>query len=597
MAKQNVRTRAKKQQALAFMQAGDAVSAMPLLEKVCSTDRKDLEALFMLGIANGMLGVHDSAEQAFRQILKFNPRHPDANNNLGLSLDAQNRHEEALPYFRTAVQQAPDNAGFVFNYANALESLGRLTQARDGYLKAIELEPNYPDAYCNLGNVLQEEGDYAQAVDAFEKAISLDREFVNQYPQIYINLGNALMDVGRSDSALAAYQQAVNIQRDNAGAYLALGNAYLQKGDKTQAAEALRQAISLDPTSGSAYRNLVQTRRYGESDADDDVEAMQALYQNTELDAKDKMELAFALGKAYADMKDDVQSFEYYRQGNALKRESLDYTIEHDRQLFAAIKDVFTAEFLQQHTGIGCDDATPIFIIGMPRSGTTLTEQILASHSQVHGAGELNELRLLIARACESRSQAFPRALTALNNNELSGIAAAYLERLHAYAPAAPRITDKMPHNFLYLGLIHLLLPGARIIHCQRNPMDNALSIYKALFARGHGYAYELEELGRYYRLYQELMAHWRSLLPGGFYELRYEDLVSDQETQTRRLLEYCELPWEDACLDFHRTERTVRTASLAQVREPMHSNSVEAWRRFEQQLQPFIQALQAENS
>ncbi|MEJ2452406.1 MAG: sulfotransferase [Gammaproteobacteria bacterium] len=306
------------------------------------------------------------------------------------------------------------------------------------------------------------------------------------------------------------------------------------------------------------------------------------------------MELAFALGKVYADLKLDAQSFEYYRQGNALKRATLDYSIGQDRELFAAIKQTVTSEFLQRHAGTGCDDATPIFIIGMPRSGTTLTEQILASHSQVHGAGELNELKFLIERACESHTQEFPQGLLGLNKTELSAIASTYLERLHAYAPGAPRITDKMPHNFLYLGLIHLLFPKAKIIHCLRNPMDNALSIYRALFARSHAYAYDLEELGQYYHLYQDLMAHWRELMPGGFYELRYEDLVSDQETQTRRLLDYCELPWEDACLEFYQTSRVVRTASLAQVRQPMHRNSVEAWRRFERQLQPFVQALRA---
>ncbi|MEJ2441291.1 MAG: sulfotransferase, partial [Gammaproteobacteria bacterium] len=485
-----------------------------------------------------------------------------------------------------------DNPGFAFNYANAYESLGQFKQARIWYQKTITLAPQSPEAYCNLGNVLQEEGDYAEAVRSFEKAISLSSEFARQYPQIYINLGNALMDMGQDKAALTAYQQTVKIQQDNVGAYIALGNALLQQGQKQEAAEALSRAISLKPESGSAFRNLVQTRGFAERDTD--VETMELLYGRADLGMEDKMELAFALGKVYADLKLDAQSFEYYRQGNALKRATLDYSIGQDRELFAAIKQTVTSEFLQRHAGTGCDDATPIFIIGMPRSGTTLTEQILASHSQVHGAGELNELKFLIERACESHTQEFPQGLLGLNKTELSAIASTYLERLHAYAPGAPRITDKMPHNFLYLGLIHLLFPKAKIIHCLRNPMDNALSIYRALFARSHAYAYDLEELGQYYHLYQDLMAHWRKLMPGGFYELRYEDLVTDQEAQTRRLLEYCELPWEDACLEFYQTSRVVRTASLAQVRQPMHRNSVEAWRRFERQLQPFVQALRA---
>lgn len=593
MAKKNILTNAKKQQALGMLQAGQVAEARVLLEKVCQKDRRDSEALFMLGVANGMLGEHTAAEQAFRQILKLFPRHPDANNNLGLSLESQGRSEEALKYLAQAVDLAPDNPEFVFNYANALESLGQLKQARTCYEKAVALAPDYPDAYCNLGNVLQGEGDNAGAATAFNRAIELNSEFARQYPQIYINLGNVLMEQGRDVDALRAYQQAVNIQGENADTHLALGNAYLQQGNKDKAVGSLRQAIVLDPQKGSAYRNLVQTRRFDGRDVD--VIAMETLFGNDNLDDSNKAELAFALGKVYADIKDDSRSFDYYRQGNALKRASIEYSIEWDRTLFSAIQQTITADFIERHAGIFCTDATPIFIVGMPRSGTSLTEQILASHSQVHGAGELNDLRIVIEQVCEAQGGEFPEALASLSEQSLSRIATSYSERLRAYAPEASRITDKMPHNFLYLGLIRLLLPNARIIHCQRNPMDNALSIFKELFKQGHGYAYNLEELGQYYRLYQDLMAHWRKLLPGGFYELRYEDLVTDQETQTRRLLEYCELPWEDACLDFHQIQRTVRTASLAQVRQPIHTNSVEAWRRFEPQLQPFIQALQAE--
>jgi len=306
------------------------------------------------------------------------------------------------------------------------------------------------------------------------------------------------------------------------------------------------------------------------------------------------MHFAFALGKVYADIGNDDRSFEYYLAGNQFKRNSIDYSIADDVAYFDAIKQVFKKEFFQRHAGIGSADTTPIFIVGMPRSGTSLVEQILASHSQVYGAGELNDMGNLIARACDEDSNKYPHCLLQMNDEELSGLGSAYLTRLHTYAPTAARITDKMPHNFLNLGLIHLVMPGAKIIHCHRNPADNALSIFKELFSKGkHGYAYDLKELGQYYRLYQDLMAHWRRVLPGAFYELRYEDLVADQETQTRRLLEYCDLPWEDACLAFHRSQRVVRTASLVQVRQPMHANSVEGWRRHEQRMQAFITALE----
>lgn len=596
MAKKNILTRGKKQQALTLMQQGQPAEAKPLLDQICRTDRADAEALFMLGIANGMLGEHKQAEQAFVQILKLFPKHPDANNNLGLSLEAQGRTEEGIKYFEKAVQLSPDTAGFVFNYANALESLGKLQQAKEYYEKAIALEPNYPEAFCNLGNVLQEEGDYADAVAAFQKAIALSRAFVRSYPQIYLNLGNALMELGRDVEAIQAYQCAIDIRADYAPAYNSLGNAYLQQGRKQEAIELLHRALVLDSKYTKAYRNLVEAVCYKQRDAD--VVAMEGLNSDPALEVEDKINLAFALGKVYADLKDDERSFEYYLEGNRLKRNSIDYSIADDTKYFEAIKQIFNPDYIKRHTGIGSDDAAPIFIIGMPRSGTSLVEQILASHSQVYGAGELNDMRQIIDRVCDGKAAKFPQGITLLSDAELSEIAAAYLSRLHAYSPTAQRITDKMPHNFLYLGLIHLALPKAKIIHCQRNPMDNALSIFKTLFTISevsHTYSYDLVELGQYYKIYLDMMAHWRKVLPNAFYELRYEDLIASQEEQTRSLLEYCDLPWEDACLEFHRAKRVVRTASLVQVRQPIHSNSVAGWKRYERQLQPFIHALESE--
>jgi len=595
MAKKNILTRARKQQALALMQQGNPAKARPLLEQISRTDRSDIEAQFMLGIANGMLGEHSAAEQAFRQILKLAPGHPDANNNLGLSLEAQGRSEQAIEFFSKAVALAPDNPGFVFNFANALESLGKLEQARVYYEKAISLAPDYAEAFCNLGNVLQELGNRHEAVAAFEKAIALDDDFVRDYPQVYINLGNALQAIGQDEAAARAYQRAVDIRPDYAPAFNSLGNALLQQNRRPEAVKVLRQALTLNPGYTMAYRNLVDSTKYTEPDAD--VEAMLKLYTDPATRSDAKMDLAFALGKVYADLKDDARSFEFYATGNRLKRESLDYDIERDRKFFAAIREVFNPDFIRRYSHIGQQDTAPIFILGMPRSGTSLVEQILASHSQVYGAGELDDMRIATDRACAVMADRYPLALTQLGETGLAAIGSTYLARLHAYAPDAQRISDKMPHNFLYLGLIHLLFPRARIIHCRRNPMDNALSIYKVLFNTGHSYAYDLAELGEYFRLYQELMEYWRQLLPGAFYDLSYETLVGDQEVQTRCLLEYCELPWEDACLEFHRNRRAVRTASLVQVRQPMHANSVGGWARFAEQLQPFIAALRDERS
>ena len=590
MAKKNVLTRGKKQQALALMQQGQPREARPLLEKICRTDRTDAEAQFMLGIVNGMLGEHEKAEKAFRQILNLFPRHPDANNNLGLSLEAQGRSEEAAKYFEKAVQLAPDNAGFLFNYANAFESLGQLRQAKQYYEKAISLQSNYTEAFCNLGNVLLAEGDYAEAVIKFQHAIELSSEFARQYPQIFLNLGNALKELNRYDEAIQAYQQAIQLRHDYVDAHIRLGVAYLELGKRESAIETMRQVLRLQPDNASAYYTLADAKRFSERDAD--VKDLERLYADPAISEKGKIHSAFALGKIYADLGDDARSFDYYLAANRLKRKSFQYSISEEIEHFESIKQIFTPEFFDRHSDAGINDATPIFIVGMPRSGTTLTEQILASHSQVYGAGELTLLKSAIDRVCGDDTKSTLPALTNLSDVALTAIGSDYLTRLRALAPKAPRIINKMPYNFLYLGLIRLVLPKAKIIHCRAILWIPPCPYLSRFFSLGQEYAYDLAELGQYYRLYLDLMAYWRRVLPVAFCDLGYEQLVTDQEPQTRQLLAYCDLPWEDACLEFHRTQRVVRTASLMQVRQPMHANSVEGWRRYEHQLQPFIRAL-----
>ncbi|MDD9878182.1 MAG: TAXI family TRAP transporter solute-binding subunit [Magnetovibrio sp.] len=293
------------------------------------------------------------------------------------------------------------------------------------------------------------------------------------------------------------------------------------------------------------------------------------------------------MGKALEDRGAYDDAFEMFAAGNALKRPTLDYDLGADRDLMRRIREVFTPDLLGRRLGGGDPDRLAIFILGIPRSGTSLVEQIVASHPDVAGAGEL-----MFLTEISGGPDAFPANIPGLDADAFRRLGGAYLDRLRARAPAAARVTDKMPQNFLYVGLIALILPNARIVHCRRTPEDTCLSLYKTLFTDRLDFAYDLGELGAFHGLYAELMAHWRAVLPDAMLELHYEDLIADQAAETRRLLDYLELPWDDACLDFHRTERRVATASSVQVRQGLYSGSVEAWRRYEAHLDPLRAAL-----
>jgi hypothetical protein len=287
---------------------------------------------------------------------------------------------------------------------------------------------------------------------------------------------------------------------------------------------------------------------------------------------------------------------EFVIKATQLKRNSYDYSVAESREQFDRIKEIFSPGFFSNHRDIGNPDRTPIFILGMPRSGTSLVEQILASHPDVFGAGELNDLWKVLTsiRTSEKEKQLWiiPEGLIELDAGVFADLGKQYITRIRKFSASAKFITDKMPHNFLRIGFIRAILPNARIIHCTRDPMDNCLSIFKNLLKNGHGYADNMPELGQYYRMYLELMDYWRVTLPGFIYDQSYEDLVISEKEQISRLLQHCGLHWDDACLDFHKTRRKIKTTSNAQVRRPIYSDSVKLWTRYEKQLEPLKAAI-----
>ena len=500
---------------------------------------------------------------------------------LGESAIRRNQLEEAAGYFGQALSLQPD-------YIDALNRLGviRLTQGRldeavATFSRMVELQPDNPQAHFNLGIALYDQGKLDAAVASFRRLVALQPDYV----EAHYNLGNFLMEQGKLDEAINSFNKALELKPDYAEARCNLGLLYKELGQTDDAVASFKKALSLKPDYVRAYKGLSLITKYTEFN--EIIKKMENLYSRKGISEADRKDLGFALGKTFEDLGDYNKSFDYILEANRLKRKSYNYSIQKDHDLFAGIKEVFSPAFFASHRNSGFQDKTPIFILGMPRSGTTLVEQILASHPRVFGAGELAALFNVTNSFCTAGKAQFPEYIIDLDEETLLRMGSEYIEKIRKYSIKADYITDKMPHNFLRVGLIKIILPNAKVIHCVRNPMDTCLSIFKMDFTTPHGYAYDLIELGQYYNLYRDLMTHWEKVLPGFMYTIKYEELVTDQENQTKDLLSFCNLPWDKACLTFYKTERRVRTASLAQVRQPIYKDSVNLWKRYEKQLEP----------
>jgi len=487
----------------------------------------------------------------------------------------------------------PALADVHFNRGIALAILGRLGDAEQSLRSAIALRPQFPDAFSALGNTLRLQGRLSDGETACRLAIALKAD----HAEANSNLGHALRDQGRLIEAETALRRAVALQPNFAEAYNDLGATLKELGRLDEARLAVEQAVRLMPRNPVHFLNLGELREFAAGDPY--FSALQELAKSsTSLPAKQKTELHFALAKAYDDVGQCDESLQQLLAGNALKRRHVAYDETAASDQFKHIQTVFTPELMRTFQGAGEPSSVPVFVVGMPRSGTTLIEQILASHPQVFGAGELPNLRDAIASIgpAGARASSFPEPMPNISREELRRLGSRYVSEITALAPAARRIIDKMPSNFLFAGLIHLMLPHARIVHVVRDPFDTCMSCFSKLFTSGQNHTYDLAELGRYYRGYQALMEHWRRILPPGrILNVRYEDVVGDLESQARRIILHCGLAWNARCLAFHETERPVRTASAAQVRRPLYSGSIKRWQGDEPLLRPLRAALSGE--
>lgn len=544
-----------------------------------------------LGVVLRRLGRVEESVASYRRAIEIEPGAAEPHNNLGAALSKLGRHEEAAESFRRAIEIAPDHAEAHNNLGNALGELDRADDAVACYQRAIEIAPTYVDAYANLGTLQVKIRRYDAAVVSFRRALAINPEVA----QAQNGLAHALAEGRQLAEAIAHYEKALRIKPDYAEAHNNLGLALKMLGRIEEGQRAVETAIRLAPNRVEFYASLAASSKQF-TQGDPHLAAMEGLARDVgSLPGEDQMLLHFALGKALADVGRHEESFAHLFAGNALKRRQTAYDEAAALSMFDRVRTIFTTELMREKAGLGHPSAVPVFIVGMPRSGTTLVEQILASHSRVFGAGEVSDLADAVGQlVTPGRTSAeFPEGARGMSGAQLHELGANYLERIITRAPAAIRITDKLPANFALAGLIHLALPNARIIHVRRDPVDTCLSCFSILFGGHQPQTYDLAELGRYYRAYTALMEHWRGVLPPGvMLEVQYEEVVADLEHQARRIVAHCGLAWDDACLEFHRTQRLVLTASVNQVRQPIYHTAIGRWRPYRDMLGPLLAEL-----
>lgn len=571
----------------ALLASNRPADAVEPLQRALDLDPEIESAQMQLGRALLLLGREDEAGQVFEAFVAQSPHRERLA--AAAMLHRDGKYQEAEEIYRDILRQDPRNV-------SALRLLGlvamKVEHHRDAVVlleQTVKLAPDFRAAWLDLGHAQTELYELDAAEKSMRRAIDLDPT----QPSGHIGLANALARSSRTVEAVAAYEEAVRLRPNQPGAYLGLGNTLKTIGRQRDAIAAYRKGIELAPSYAELYWSLsnLKTFRFEEHE----VEAMQqALASGPENDGA-TVHYCFALGKHFDDIGDFDRAFQYYTRGNSLRRTEEYYDPVHTEMINERIREVFTRDFIEANSGGGFADLRPIFIVGLPRSGSTLLEQILASHHAVEATHELPEGGRLINYIDRQRSgdDKYPEAVNKFAAAQFVELGRRYDTETRRYRRGAPWFVDKMPNNFANVGLLSLILPNARFINARRHPLDTCLSCYKQLFARGQSFTYDLDELGDYYLEYQRMMDHWHAVLPGRILDVHYERVVADLEGEVRRLLEYCSLPWDEACLAYHDTDRPIRTASSEQVRRPLYDDAVSYWKNYRKHLNSLIQILQ----
>ena len=579
-----------KRRARLAVQGGRTEKAGALLTELCQCEPRDAEAWFLLGAVHGEAGRLPEAVECAQRAVALRPDWPEAHYNLGQAYMHQQRYEDAANSYREALRWRPDYAEAGNHLGYALLQYDRPAEAADGLQRVLNQHPNFAEAHSNLGAALLDIGRIDEAIDRFQMALRIRPDC----PGTRNHLARALILQGRPEAALEVCDETLRNDPANPEAPITKAGALDRLRRYREACGLLWPLRESRTPRASAAVNFARLAHHVDR-VDEAADWLEGLLRSAALAPQDRGSLHFALGRLYDRRREFDRAFLHYRSGNECKQAS-QAPMEPDRwrRKVDAIIAAFGTDALAGRPRTAERSPVPVFIVGMPRSGTSLVEQILASHPAVFGAGERTEIGDLAERLPRSvrPERPYPECIAHLDTKRLREFARDHLARLRRLAPDAQRITDKMPGNFFLLGLIRLLFPGARIIHCVRDPRDTCLSCYFQQFVGAHAYAYDLEHLGIYYSQYRRLMAHWRRVLDPPMLELRYETLVERPEEWSRALVDFCGLPWDERCLRFYESKRVVATSSYDQVRHPIYRGSLGRWRHYERHLAPLLRAL-----
>ena len=526
--------------------------------------------------------------QAIERIKALNEDYPNVPllfNILGACYKSIGDIKAALQMFETATKIKPNYAEAHFNIGVIRQELLEFDSAIKSYKKAILIKPEYPDAHNNIGIVYLDHKDLDNAVDHFELAST----YKNDFAEAHNNLGSALQQKGLLEKALNSYKKAITLRPDYAQAHNNLGILFQKLGNNDFAILSYEKALASEPSYSVAHRNLSAIKKYSKNDLQ--IEQMKSIISLADTSQTNKIHLCFALAKANEDLGRKDELFEFLHEGNRLRKKELGFSFNKSDKHNLVIKNLFNLPPpVIQKSSYQASEINPIFIVGMPRSGTSLVEQIISSHQNVYGGGELKALTEILTPIMTGHSDSSEINLT---KEIIFSIGQKYLNALSTMNVSENTITDKWPLNFRNIGFILSAFPDAKIVHLERNAIATCWSIYKHYFSdKGNGWAYSFDDITEFYFLYKDLMSFWHKLYPNKIYDMCYEDLTTNQEIETRKLLEYCELDWDESCLHFHTNKRAVDTASATQVRQKMYQGSSEAWKNYKLYLKPLIKKL-----
>ena len=657
MAKDDISAlKASFERAMAFLNAGDAKMAEKIcrstLNEVSSGDPNIQVLLCVALIRQGRSG---AAVKRLKHTLRMFPDFPQAHEELGNALLAQNNPDKAIESFRKAIELNPENPSSLIKLGKIYSALGRKEEAEESYKaalaldpiqeqlatatqlfargeveeaeklcrevlkkkpddvnglvllasiaskmeqkedaivlleRAVELKPKFARAWADLAESYSEIEDYGKALDAVQRVIQLQPDL----PFGFMIRGSILGKMHDHEGAIKSYGDALKIEPDHMGSNMGLGNVLKTVGRYEESVAAYKKCVEIQPIFAEAYWSLANLKTYTFDESE--MKAMEEHVKNDQMPINNKAFFHIALANAKEKQKDYEEAWVNFETGNDLRRQEEVYDSVQTQVTHDQLIEVFNEELIESIKDKGCPSEAPILIVGLPRSGSTLIEQILASHSLVEGTKELPDLSLLARKLTKSRPQGikYPDAVKDMSDQELVEYGEDYLTTTKRYRTDKPHFIDKMPNNFANIGFLKMILPNAKVINAQRNPLDSCISSYKQLFYKGQSWSYDLFEIAEYYLEYQRMMDHWHKLFPGEILDLKYENIINNQKDATENLLKYCGLEWEEQCLKFYETERSINTASSEQVRQPIYKGAMNAWKNYENHIGPLIETLE----